>query len=82
MYTAGVLLNTTGTGYRGPATYSGASTIVSVLIVENASYLPGDDATATITVAADGSGSMSFVGLLDVYTNAAEAGTATWTCAD
>jgi hypothetical protein len=82
MYTAGVPINTSAAGYHGPATYTGASAIVSVLIIDNASYLPGDNATATITVSQDGSGSLSFAGMLDVATNDAETGVVTWTCAD
>jgi hypothetical protein len=55
---------------------------VSVLLIDNASFLPGNDAVATITVGPDGSGSLSFSGLLDVGTSAAESGVVTWTCSD
>lgn len=82
MYTAGVPINNSRAGYHGPGTYTGASTLVSVLLIDNASYLPGNDAAATITVGQDGSGSLSFSGLLDVETNAAETGVVTWTCTD
>jgi hypothetical protein len=82
MYTAGVPINTSATGYHGPGTYTGVSAIVSVLVIDNASFLPGDNAIATITVGQDGSGSLSFSGMLDVATNNAETGVVTWTCAD
>src|ERR1700722_17149986 len=74
MYTAGVPINNTHTGYHGPGTYTGASALVAVLLIDNASFLPGNNATATITVGPDGSGSLSFSGLLDVATNTAETG--------
>jgi hypothetical protein len=82
MYTAGVPINTMQTGYHGPGTYTGVSALVSVLLIDNASYLPGNNAVATITVASDGSGSLSFSGLLDVGTSVAESGVVTWTCSD
>lgn len=81
-YTAGVPINNSKTGYHGPGTYTGVSALVSVLLIDNASYLPGDNATATITVGLDGSGSLSFSGMLDDATNAPEAGVVTWTCSD
>jgi len=81
MYTAGVPITNTDSGYHGPGMYTGASALVSVLLIDNASYLPGNDAAATITVGPDGSGSLSFSGLIDVDTYAAEAGVVTWTCA-
>jgi hypothetical protein len=80
MYTAGIPITSTDTGYHGPGTYTGVAALVSVLIIDNASYLPGNDAAATITVGPDGSGSLSFSGLLDVDTNAAESGVVTWAC--
>ncbi len=80
-YTAGVPITPASGGYRGPGTYSAASALVSVLLIDNASYLPGDEARSTITIAGDGSGSLSFTGLLDVSTDAEEAGTVRWTCA-
>jgi hypothetical protein len=82
MYTAGVPINTSATGYHGAGTYTGVSAIVSVLIIDNASFLPGNNATASITVGQDGSGSLSFSGMLDVTTNDAETGVVTWTCTD
>jgi hypothetical protein len=81
-YTAGVPINNSKTGYHGPGTYTGVSALVSVLLIDNASYLPGNNATATITVGMDGSGSLSFSGLQDVATNAPETGVVTWTCSD
>ncbi|HEY6470994.1 MAG TPA: hypothetical protein VI434_14635 [Candidatus Dormibacteraeota bacterium] len=81
-YTAGVPINNSKTGYHGPGTYTGVSALVSVLLIDNASYLPGNNATATITVGIDGSGSLSFSGLQDVATNAPETGAVTWTCSD
>jgi hypothetical protein len=80
MYTAGVPINSSRNGYHGPGTYTGMSALVSVLIIDNASYLPGDNAAAVITVSKDGSGSLTFTGLLDVATNAAETGTVAWSC--
>lgn len=81
-YTAGVPTTAPSTGYRGPSTYSGASAIVSVLTVDNASFVPGDSASTTISVSADGDGTMSFSGLVDTATDAAESGRVQWTCTD
>ena len=82
MYTAGVPNIAPSIGFRGPRSYGGVSAIMSVLIVDNASFVPGDSATTTITVSGDGSGSMSFEGLVDTASNAAESGRVQWTCTD
>jgi hypothetical protein len=81
-YTAGVPQAAPSTGYRGPGSYSGASALVSVLLIDNTSFLPGRLARTTITVSANGSGSMSFSGLVDQDTNAAESGRVSWICTD
>ncbi len=69
-----------GGGFHGPATYRSPEAAVDVLIVDNSSFLAGASSDTSITVTANGSGSMHFAGLLDTDTNAAEAGYETWSC--
>lgn len=78
--TAGVPSDKPSTGYHGPGTYSQASAIVGDVIVDNTSFVGGDGATATITVADDGSGSLSFTGMQDTSTYVVESGTEHWKC--
>jgi len=79
-YTAGVPSTAPSSGYQGPRTYRGASAIVSVLLVDNASFTPGDRSQTSISVAADGSGTMTFNDMVDTATFATESGTVRWTC--
>ncbi|HET9847715.1 MAG TPA: hypothetical protein VFR68_04080 [Candidatus Dormibacteraeota bacterium] len=78
--TGGVPTDQPSSGYHGPGTYAQPSAAVAVLIVDNASFLPGNDARVSITVSPDGSGSMSFTGMVDTSTSAAESGEERWTC--
>jgi hypothetical protein len=80
MFTAGVPTAKPSAGYHGPGTYTGTSALVSELTVDNASFLPGASATAVISVSRDGSGSMSFTGMLDTFNSAEESGSVTWRC--
>lgn len=82
MYTAGIPQNPPSRGYHGPGTYSSPSALVSVLLVDNASFLPGATTAATISISADGSGSLSFTGLVDTSSDALESGRVEWTCRD
>jgi hypothetical protein len=79
-YTAGLAGNTPNTDYRGPGTYAEPVAVVSDLVVDNAGFLPGDGARTTLTIAADGSGSLLFTDMIDIASNALEHGTARWTC--
>jgi hypothetical protein len=80
MYTAGVASAPPSSGFHGPGTYTNASATVADLIIDNSSFT---FATSTVIhVARDGSGTMSFTGMLDTSTNAAESGRVGWTCAD
>jgi len=80
MYTAGVVIDPPSSGFHGPGTYTGVSATVADLIVDNSSFI--FSATTVIHVAANASGSMSFTGMVDTFTNALESGTVSWTCAD
>jgi hypothetical protein len=80
MYTAGVPNAPPSSGFHGAATYTGASAIVADLIIDNSSFTFATN--TVIHVAADASGTMSFTGMLDTYTNAEESGRVSWTCAD
>ena len=80
-FTAGVPSNKPSSGYRGPGTYSAPSAIVADLLIDNASFLPGSEATASIIVANNGSGSLTFSGMIDTSTNAVESGAEQWKCA-
>jgi hypothetical protein len=80
MYTAGVVNVPPSSGYHGPGPYTGASATVADLIIDNSSFTFA--ASTVIHVAGDGSGTMSFTGMLDTSTNAEESGTVSWTCAD
>lgn len=77
---AGVPTDTPSTGYRGPGTYSEPSAIVADLIIDNTSFVAGDEGTATITVAEDGSGSLSFTDMEDTSNFARESGSEHWKC--
>lgn len=78
--TAGVPSEKPSSGYHGPGTYAEPSATVSVVIVDNASFLPGRQAHATITVSSDGSGSLTFSGMVDTFNSAVESGREQWTC--
>jgi len=67
-------------GYLGPGTYTQPSALVADLLIDNASFLPGNEALATITVDSTGSGWLSFSGMVDTSTSAVESGKETWTC--
>ena len=77
---AGVPTDKPSTGYHGPGSYSEPSAIVADLIIDNTSFIAGDKATATITVAQDGSGSLSFTDMEDTSNFARESGSEQWKC--
>lgn len=79
--TAGVPNTQPSTGYHGPGTYVQPSAIVGDLIVDNDSFVSGEGTKTSITVAHDGSGTLSFSGLIDTQTDAIESGNEHWTCA-
>jgi hypothetical protein len=79
-FTAGVPSGQPSSGYHGPGTYSEPSAIVTVLLIDNASFLPGSQASATIVIARDGSGSLTFSDMVDISTRAVESGTEQWRC--
>lgn len=79
-FNAGVPTDKPSTGYRGPGTYSEPSAIVSDLLIDNTSFIAGEQATATITVAQDGSGSLSFTDMEDTSNFARESGSEHWRC--
>jgi hypothetical protein len=79
-FTAGVPSDRPSSGYHGPGTYAQPSATVADLIIDNASFVAGDDARTTINVSSDGSGSLSFTGMIDTSTDAAESGSETWMC--
>lgn len=78
--TAGVPSEKPSNGYHGPGTYAEHSAIVSVVIIDNASFLPGNAAHASIVVSGDGSGSLAFSGMVDTFNSAVESGQEKWTC--
>jgi len=80
--TAGIPNNKPSSGYLGPATYSQASAQVADLLIDNASFLAGKEALATIIVTSNGFGSLSFSGMVDTSTLAVESGKETWRCSD
>jgi hypothetical protein len=77
---AGVPSDKPSSGYHGPGTYSGPSAILSDLLIDNTSFLPGDSAQTSIVVAPDGSGSLTFTGMVDTSSNAVESGSEHWKC--
>ena len=77
-FTAGVA--GAATSFHGAGSYAQPGAQVDDLLVDNASFLPGGRPTTSITVMPDGSGAMSFGGLADTSTGAAETGSETWTC--
>jgi hypothetical protein len=79
-FTAGVPANAPSSGYHGPGTYAEPSAVVADLIVDESSFLPGSAAKTTISIAADGSGSLSFTDMVDTSTSAIESGTEHWKC--
>lgn len=79
--TAGVPSNKPSSGYHGPGSYAEPSAIVGDLVIDNTSFIAGDKATATITVAEDGSGSLSFTDLEDTSNSKRESGSEHWKCA-
>jgi hypothetical protein len=80
-YTAGVPTEKPSMGYQGPGRYSGASAVVSDLIVDGTAFLPKNGASTVITLSANSAGSMSFTGMEDMDTHALESGRIQWTCA-
>ena len=72
--------------YKGPATFgSGTSVSAGTLSIHGATYGLGSNAgTASVTVKADGSGSLTFMKAINQsHAGAAPIdGTVTWTCSD
>lgn len=77
-FTAGV--GGASVSFQGPGTYSTPAAEVDDLEVDNSSFVAGTTPKTAINVAADASGSMTFSGLVDTDTDAAESGSETWTC--
>ena len=68
--------------FRGPGRYGAPAAQVDDLVVDGATFIAGDAAATVITLNPNASGQMAFSGLVDTYTNDAESGSVTWTCAD
>jgi hypothetical protein len=79
-HTVQVHVDVKGGYYKGPGTYPTATLDRSSdLVLDTVYYHPGPTTTGTVTVAADGSGSLTFADLVD-QTGAKESGRISWTC--
>jgi len=77
-FTAGIAGS--GLSFRGSGVYSQPAAQVDVLVLDNSSFLAGDSPTTVITITSSGAGSMTFSGMTDTSSGAAESGTESWSC--